>query len=390
MRSRLAAPLTLAAVALALTGAATASAAKVTVTGGRWAVAAERETPLRYFQGLTHTAAEDFLFVGVFRGGYRTDGALRELAGNDNLIPAAVEGAVGFNHIGDPTFDRSSGGRLLVPLECYIPGTANGGNTCGMGGIGVVDPQTLAWKYWVRLDPADIPKAMWAEVSPDGRRLWTSSGSDLLAYDVADISPAHAAADATTEPISPAVRLRNAVPASGVTGAVFDGARLLLAGEADRVLQIASVDVRTGKGRVELTAPGLQAEPEGLDVLDNGGGELHWLLSPFGDNGDPTYGAGHSELLTLIPTSGLVAEPAASPRTIRAGRRTKVVVAVSQIYASHPHPVNGATVKVAGASAKTNARGQATLKVTARRRGTLKVTASATGLKTGRGTITVK
>ena len=375
MRSHLAAPLTLAAVALALTGAAIASAAKVTVTGGRWAVAAERETPLRYFQGLTHTAAADFLFVGVFRGGYRTDGALRELAGNDNLIPAAVEGAVGFNHIGDPTFDRSSGGRLLVPLECYIPGTANGGNTCGMGGIGVVDPQTLAWKYWVRLDPADIPKAMWAEVSPDGRRLWTSSGSDLLAYDVADISPAHAAADATTEPISPAVRLRNAVPASGVTGAVFDGGRLLLAGEADTVLQIASVDVRTGKGRVELTAPGLQAEPEGLDVLDNG---------------DPTYGAGHSELLTLIPTSGLVAEPAASPRTIRAGRRTKVVVAVSQIYASHPHPVKGATVKVAGASAKTNARGQATLKVTARRRGTLKVTASATGLKTGRGTITVK
>ena len=30
---------------------------------------------------------------------------------------------------------------------------------------------------------------MWAEVSPDGRWLWTSSGTDLLAYDASASSP---------------------------------------------------------------------------------------------------------------------------------------------------------------------------------------------------------
>jgi len=55
MPSRLLAPLALAVTAVVLAGAATASAAMTTLTGGRWAVAAEREVPLRYFQGLTHT-----------------------------------------------------------------------------------------------------------------------------------------------------------------------------------------------------------------------------------------------------------------------------------------------------------------------------------------------
>jgi hypothetical protein len=66
-------------------------------------------------------------------------------------------------------------------MECYHV-DQQPANTCGMGGFGVVDPVTLAWRYWVRLDPADIPKAMWAEVSPDGTLVWTSSGNDLLAY----------------------------------------------------------------------------------------------------------------------------------------------------------------------------------------------------------------
>ena len=47
---------------------------------------------------------------------------------------------------------------------------------------------TLAFRYYVKLDPAQIAKAMWVESSPDGRLLWTSSGSDLLAYRAADVS----------------------------------------------------------------------------------------------------------------------------------------------------------------------------------------------------------
>ena len=43
--------------------------------------------------------------------------------------------------------------------------------------IGVADPDTLAWRYYVKLDKSFIDKAMWAEVSPNGQLLWTSSGS---------------------------------------------------------------------------------------------------------------------------------------------------------------------------------------------------------------------
>ena len=86
---------------------------------------------------------------------------------------------------------RREGGRILLPLECYDPKSP--ANTCGIGGFGVADPDTLTWRYWVKLDPADIPKAMWSEVAPDGKLIWTSSGQDLLAYNAADISRARSA-----------------------------------------------------------------------------------------------------------------------------------------------------------------------------------------------------
>jgi len=377
------------ATALVLVAAASATAA-TTVTGGRWAITAERQVPLRYFQGLTHNEANDLLFVGIFKGGYRTDGTLRELVSNESLIPAAVEQGVGFNHIGDPTFDRVDGGRLLVPLECYDPAASAGaGNTCGMGGIGVVDPKTLLWKHWVRLDPADIPKAMWAEVSPDGKRLWTSAGNDLLAYSTGDLGVAHAATDATSAPIKPVARLVGAVPRSGITGAVFVDGRLFLAGEADKVLQIASVDLKTGKSRVELTLPDVHAEPEGLDLLDNGGGYLHFLLSPFGDNGDPTYGQGHSELVSFLPESAMKLTVASLPRKVRVGKTTTVGISVVQQYGEGGHAVRGATVKVGGRTAKTNAKGVARIKVTPKKAGKLKVTVAKPGLRAGSATVTV-
>jgi hypothetical protein len=92
------------------------------------------------------------------------------------------------------------------------------------------------------------------------------------------------------------------VPPSGVTGAAFLHGRLLLADQTPRALQIWSVDVRTGARRREV-ALRIAGESEGLDVLDDGHGLVHWLVTPFDPRGRrPTYGAGHSELLSFVPS----------------------------------------------------------------------------------------
>jgi hypothetical protein len=138
---------------------------------------------------------------------------------------------------------------------------------------------------------------MWAEVSPDGALVWTSNGPDLLAYRAADVSPATAAAGVRIRPVR---RLAGAVPRSGVTGAAFLRGRLLLAGQARGPLELWSVDVRTGARRREAVLR-IAGESEGLDVLDDGRGLVHWLVSPFDPRGrQPTYGEGHSELLSLV------------------------------------------------------------------------------------------
>ena len=114
-----------------------------------------------------------------------------------------------YNHIGAIAYSKTAG--VLLPMECY-----NGTNCANTGAIGVADPATLAWEYEVKLDPATIKKAMWAAVSPNGKLLWTSSGNNLLAYDMADISPLHSwPAHAAIKPVT---ILKNAVPPSGVDG----------------------------------------------------------------------------------------------------------------------------------------------------------------------------
>ena len=155
---------------------------------GRWRLAQADSVPLSYFQGLTHSAAGSWFFDGITVGLFRTDRRLVQKADNPSALTPDLT-AQGFNHIGDLTWDAREGGRLLLPLECYVPGQPNGGNTCGRGAIGVADPATLKLRYAVGLDPADIAKAMWAEVSPGGSELWTSSGRDLLAYDATAIAP---------------------------------------------------------------------------------------------------------------------------------------------------------------------------------------------------------
>jgi hypothetical protein len=264
-----------------------------------------------------------------------------------------------------------------------VPGAPNGGNTCGRGAIGVADPASLRLRYAVPLDPADIPKAMWAEVAPGGQQLWTSSGRDLLAYDTAAIAPG------ATAPPRPIARLAGAVPPSGVTGAAFYRGQLLLAAGDGGVLQVWSVDL-TGATppRLELELPGVAAESEGLDVLDARGGVLHWLLSPFASGGRaPTYGAGHSELLTFVPAADARLRLRATPLQIVAGRQTTVTATVTARYAGRVHPVQGARVSGGGARARTNRDGTARLRVRRARPGPLRLVATKQQLIAGRATL---
>ena len=178
-----------------------------------------------------------------------------------------------------------------------------GTNTCRTGSIGVADPKTLQWRYYVKLDPAFIDKAMWAEVSPNGKLLWTSSGSgkDLLAYRIADINRGNAAqAGRLLEPVR---RLVGKVPPSGITGATFYRNRLLLAGQNTGPFQIWSIDTRSGSRRLEIERQ-IVGESEGLDVARVLGGVLHWQVTPFRTSGrPPTYGIGHNALLHFRPTT---------------------------------------------------------------------------------------
>ena len=320
---------------------------------GRWLLTGATSTPVNYWQGLTSDPAEaNVTFVGVFQGLWRTTPQLSQTAGVPTGIPAAVRAAEGYDHIGDPTWNPGEGGRLLLPLECYTPGV---GNTCGTGAFGVADPATLAFRYYVKLDPAEIQKAMWAETSPDGSLVWTSSGNDLLAYRTADISAANGGPG--TQGIRPVRRLAGAVPPTGVTGAVFEDGRLLLAGERDHTYQVWSVNTSTGERRLDLEMR-ICGESEGLDMIPTLGGELHWLIAPF----DPGCS------LTFGPSSALLHFTQA-PRHARfdvtvldAGDATVPgPVAVTVLATRGGRPLHQARVSFAGGSARTGKDGIATV-----------------------------
>ena len=268
---------------------------------GRWIETGYSPVPVEYFQGVTTDRDGDFFFDGQQVGIYRTDPLLNEEARLESGIPADVYLREGYNHIGDITWDKREGGRLLLPLECFLPFF---GNTCKTGSIGVADPETLQWRYYVKLDKAFIDKAMWSEVSPNGQLLWTSSGSgnDLLAYRVKDITAANAAPDA--EPLKPVRVIEGAVPPSGITGAAFYGKRLLLAGQGGGPFRVWSVDLTDGSRRLEIEKTVI-GESEGLEIVDALGGELHWLITPFQTGGrPPTYGR-TSALVHFLPAPGV-------------------------------------------------------------------------------------
>ena len=310
---------------------------------GRWLLTGATSVPVPYWQGLTSDPAERrVFFAGVFEGLWRTTSLLKQTAGTPGAIPPAVKTSEGYNHIGDPTWNLDEGGRVLLPLECYTPGI---GNTCGTGSFGVADPDTLGFRYYVKLDPAEIPKAMWAETSPDGTLVWTSSGADLLAYRSSDVSQANAAPAAA--PIRAARRLAGAVPPSGITGAVFHRGRLLLAGEMGGSYQIWSVNTDSGQRRLELQTS-LCGESEGLDIIATLSGRLHWLIAPFDPGCELSFG----------PTGALL------HFVRRRGReRLKVSVRGTRIRVTRRgRAIRRARVSFAGARGLTGPRGMARIR----------------------------
>jgi hypothetical protein len=364
--SSIAALITSAAALVALP--AVASATPSASDPGIWRLKSATAISFTYWQGIssvTGSADPALLFTGIAEGAYRTNSKLKQTTGTGSEIPAAVKAAEGYNHIGDGSFDQSEGGRFLLPLECYYPGA--GGNTCKTGAIGVADPKSLAWRYYVKLDPAAIAKAMWVEMSPDGKYAWTSSGDDLLAFRSSDISAKNAAPSGS--PIKPARTLSGALKGlGGVTGAVFWRGKLLVAGQKGAEFQINSINTASGAVKLEA-AQTLSGESEGLDIVPVAGGLLQWQIMPVSNTGPATYV--QPTLMSFLPVKPVVLKLSA-----RADGRKATIVTVT---AGAGEPIPHAAVKLGSARAWSGRDGTARLNVaTPKKRTTLSATLTGT------------
>ena len=264
---------------------------------GRWRLAKVSRIPFEYFQGVTASPARALFFSGT-NSAYGTTAGLKETGSRDPGIPAEVTATEGYDHIGDLSYDTAEGGRLLLPLECYRVGGPNAGNHCGTGSIGVVDPRTMRWRYHVKLDPSDIKKAMWNELSPDGASLYTQDGADLLRYDATQITEQNAAPLGPL--LKPAQRIENAFPFGQATGATFYKGRLFVAEYSGRRFRVWRIDTTTGRQRLEIER-NIAGESEGLATANVRGGVLHWQIMPVSFGSTPTYGAGRGALLSFVP-----------------------------------------------------------------------------------------
>jgi hypothetical protein len=256
---------------------------------GRWEQSGRRFTSGNYWQGITFDPGARTFFFNGMTGLYRTTASLAQERGVSNVIPSTVKRAERYNHLGDISFDSAPGGRLLLPLECFYRGRRGGSNTCQTGSIAVADPDSLLWQYYVKLDPAYIKKAMWVEVSPDGRWIWTSSERNLLAYSAAEVNPVNKA------PAGPKLvpkQLTSVLPVSGVSGATFLHGRLFLALNRGSSFQVVSYGIdTTGPAPVLVDGPRpeivrkasrpLIHETEGLATAGALNGELHWQIQPM-------------------------------------------------------------------------------------------------------------
>ena len=282
----------------ALIAALAAAPAAQAEDPGRWKLTEVSRIPFTYFQGVTASPRGAVFFSGT-NAVFGTTASLKETGSRDPGIPPEVAAREGYDHLGDLSYDGAEGGRLLLPLEGYRVGAPNAGNHCGTGAIGVMDPRTLLWRYHVALDPAEIKKAMWNEVSPDGRWLYTQDRADLLRYDLAEITPANAAPHGPL--LRPVERIRNAFPFGQATGATFHRRSLLVAEYSGTRFRVWRIGTRTGRRRLEIERT-IAGESEGLMTMRARGGRLHWQVMPVSIGRTPTYGAGRGALLTFRRT----------------------------------------------------------------------------------------
>jgi hypothetical protein len=334
---------------------------------GIWQLKKATTISFTYWQGIssvTGYADAPLLFTGVAEGAYRTNSKLAQAVGNDSEIPAEVKAAESYNHIGDGSFDQTEGGRFLLPLECYYPGA--GGNTCKTGSIGVADPKSLNWRYYVKLDPSIIAKAMWVEVSPDGKYAWTSSGDDLLAFRSSDISAKNAAPSGGV--LRPARTLKGALKGlGGVTGAVFWRGKLLVAGQQGAQFEIHSINTVSSAVTLEAQQT-LSGESEGLDIVPAGGGLLQWQIMPVTSTPPASYF--QPTLMSFVPV-----KPTALKLTARADGRKAIVVTVS---AGAGQPIPHAAVQLGSARGWSGRDGTVRLKAAMPKKRS-KLTAKLTG-----------
>jgi hypothetical protein len=343
---------------------ATASAADP----GRWVVTSTRSVAPYYRQGLASDPAVNVFFSGSDAGVYRTRD-LAEQARNTSPIPPDVAQTEKYNHIGDIAWDAAEGGRLLLPLESYTP-FAPDPNPSKTGSVAVMDPQTLKWRYYVKLNPAEIPKTQWLATDAPRGLVWTLAGSDLLAYRLADINAANAAPAAQ---VISAVRRIPGVAPGGAGGAAVLGGRIYLSTRAGGVDRIVSVEPGTGATQVEAELAG-NNEPEGMDAGAYLGGLLHWEMVPGG-------GLSAATLVGLVP-QGAPLRVKLSKGRVRAGRLTPLTATVTAATTGYRVPLAGVRVSIAGRSAKTGGDGRAKLSVKLTR-GSYAVLAFLKGLRSG-------
>ena len=361
------------ALALAIAVAVAAPAAAQAADPGLWIKTSQLTKPAYYRQGLaSNPLTGDVFFSGSFSGITRTHNEV-EVLKNTAAIPKDVADREQYNHIGDIDFDAGEGGRLLLALESYAP-LAKDTNPSDTASIGVMDAKTLTWKYYVKLDPAEIDKAQWVAVDAQQGLVWTIDDISLIAYNLADINPANAAPNAA--PIHSVKRLDNVIP-EGAGGAVVYGGRLFVSQLVNGVNRVISFDTTTGASQSEIEIPG-NLEEEGLDVGPYLDGLLHWELVPGA-------GLSNTQVLNFVPKGARLGLKLNHAR-VKAGKKVTLTATASVLTGKYRIPLREVQIRLGGKSRETDANGRAklTVKLT---RGSYRAQAFYKGLRTASKTV---
>jgi hypothetical protein len=228
------------------------------------------------------------------------------------------------------------------------------------------------------------------------------------------------------------------VPPTGITGAAFEGERLLVAGQdGGGPFQVWSIDLATGSRELEIERE-IVGESEGLDVVDALGGRLHWLIQPYNEQSIPTYGVTNGTILNFAPAlPGAPVEPPAPcapppdqqpapgggapsptdpppsepappgtssgtgtppqrirltvwPRRVAAGRTVRFRIRTTVVRNGKARAVPRASVHFAGRLFRTDSRGRAKLRARLRITGWRHARASHAGMRKGHARVWVR